>query len=38
MLIKNSEKRENYFKIKILKIKFEDWNFERLFKNGSSEN
>ena len=29
---------ENYLKIEVLKIKFENWNFEKLFKNGSFEN
>ena len=26
---------ENYLKIEVMKIKFEDWNFERLFENGN---
>ena len=25
----------NYLKIEVLNIKFENWNFEKLFKNGS---
>ena len=25
---------ENYLKIEVLKIKFENWNFEKLFENG----
>ena len=25
---------ENYWKIKIFKIEFGNWNFERLFENG----
>ena len=29
---------ENYWKMKILKIEFGNWNFERLFENGISEN
>ena len=29
---------ENYWKIKIFKIEFGNWNFERLFENGISEN
>ena len=29
---------ENYLKIKVLKIKFENGNFGKLFENGSFEN
>ena len=29
---------KNYLRMKFLKIKFENWNFEKLFENGSFEN
>ena len=29
---------ENYLKMRVLKIKFENWNFGKVFKNGSFEN
>ena len=29
---------ENYLKIKVLKIKFKNWNFEKLFEKESFEN
>ena len=29
---------ENYLKIEVLKIKFENWYFEKLFENESFEN
>ena len=29
---------ENDLKIEVLKIKFENWNFEKLFENESFEN
>ena len=29
---------ENYLKMKFLKIKSENWNFRKLFENGSFEN
>ena len=29
---------KNYLRMRVLKIKFENWNFEKLFENGSFEN
>ena len=29
---------KNYLKMEVLKITFENWNFEKLFENGSFEN
>ena len=29
---------KNYLKMEVLKIKFKNWNFEKLFENGSFEN
>ena len=38
MELKLFEKKTRVLKIEILKIKFKNWNFEKLFENGSFEN
>ena len=38
MELKLFEKKTRVLKIEILKIKFENWNFKKLFENWSFEN